>query len=420
MDLSRRNGRFLRLLRLPGFRLLFLSTSASSFGTLLATVALAVDVKDRTDSGLWVGALMIVEFLPVILIGLAFGPLLDRASRRTLMVTADVVRAAVFCALPFANSAGTIVALAAVVGLANGFFRPAAYAGVPNLVPEEDLAHANSLIQGVENVSWTFAPVLGGLLTAAAGPHLSYWINAATFVISALLIARIPRHLLQSAAALTRGYWRDLAEGFAVVRHSKPLVVVVVAWSVAMIATGLTNVAEVFLAKDAFSAGDFGFGLLFGAIGAGLVLGSLGGAPLAERAGLRVFYAFALVVMGVGYGLTAIAPNVWIGAVFCVVAGLGNGGANLANVLLVQRGTDDRVRGRALTLVMSVNYVVLGLSMAVAGSAVDVIGPRWTWAIAAGVLACAGALALVLGRGAGLDVEGERVEVELSGVSGSN
>src|SRR5207237_1060793 len=83
-----------------------------SFGTLLATVALAVDVKDRTDSGLWVGALMIVEFLPVILIGLAFGPLLDRASRRTLMVTADVVRAAVFCALPFANSAGTIVALA--------------------------------------------------------------------------------------------------------------------------------------------------------------------------------------------------------------------------------------------------------------------------------------------------------------------
>jgi MFS family permease len=420
MELSRRNGRFLRLLGLPGFRLLFLSTSASSFGTLLAAVALAVDVKDRTDSGLWVGALMIVEFLPMILIGLAFGPLLDRLSRRTLMIVADVARAAVFCALPFAGSAAGIVALATVAGLANGFFRPAAYAGVPNLVPDEDLAHANSLIQGAENVSWTIAPVLGGVLTAAVGPHAAYWINAATFVVSALLIARIPRRLLQSAAALTRGYWRDLGDGFAIVRRSRPLVVVLVSWSIAMVATGLANVAEVFLAKDSFDAGDFGYGLLFGAIGAGLVLGSFGGAPFVERFGLRVFYGFALAVMGVGYGLTSASPNVWIGAVFCVVAGIGNGGANLANLLLVQRGTSDAVRGRALTVVMSVNYVVLGLSMGAAGPAVDVIGARWTWATAAGVLACAAALALALGRGAGLEVDHRRVELELSGASGSN
>src|SRR5256885_10116866 len=118
MDLSRRNGRFLRLLRLPGFRLLFLSTSASSFGTLLATVALAIDVKDRTDSGLWVGALMVVEFLPAILIGLLVGPLFDRLSRRGLMVAADLARAAVFCALPFVSGPAAIVGLAAVARLA--------------------------------------------------------------------------------------------------------------------------------------------------------------------------------------------------------------------------------------------------------------------------------------------------------------
>ena len=82
----RRHGRFLRLLERPGFRLLFLSTFASSFGTLLAAVALAVDVKDRTNSGLWISALMVVEFLPTIIVGLVFGPLLDRFSRRGLMV----------------------------------------------------------------------------------------------------------------------------------------------------------------------------------------------------------------------------------------------------------------------------------------------------------------------------------------------
>ncbi len=64
----------------------------------------------------------------------------------------------------------TIVALALVAGLATGFFRPAVYAGIPNLVPEEQLAEANAIIQTVDNASWAVGPVLGGLLTAAAGP----------------------------------------------------------------------------------------------------------------------------------------------------------------------------------------------------------------------------------------------------------
>ena len=85
-----------------------------------------IDIKDRTDSGLWIGAVLIAAYLPTVVVGLLLGPLLDRLPRRNLMIAADVVRAAVFCALPFAGSAGAIVALASVAGLANGFFRPAA------------------------------------------------------------------------------------------------------------------------------------------------------------------------------------------------------------------------------------------------------------------------------------------------------
>src|SRR5216117_2097051 len=120
----------MRLLRsAPGFRLLFLATLGSSLGTLLATVALVVDVKDRTDSGPWISALLIVEFLPAVVIGFFFGPLLDRFSRRGLIVGADLVRFGVFSALPFASSPGTIVALAGLAGVTSGFFRPAVYAG---------------------------------------------------------------------------------------------------------------------------------------------------------------------------------------------------------------------------------------------------------------------------------------------------
>ena len=140
--------------RAPSYRLLFLAAIGSTLGTLLSAVALVVDVKDRTDSGPWVSALFIVEFLPAVAVGLVFAPLLDRLSRRGTMIVADLARAAVFCLLPFTHSALQIVVLAGIAGLATGFFRPAAYAGLPNLVSEEDLAAANSMLQTAENASW--------------------------------------------------------------------------------------------------------------------------------------------------------------------------------------------------------------------------------------------------------------------------
>src|ERR671936_599082 len=162
------------LRRAPGFRLLFFATFGSSLGSLLAVIALAIDVKDRTDSGNWLAALLLANLLPGIALGLTLGPLLDRLSRKRLMIGADLVRLAAFCALPFAGSALAIVLLALVAGVALSFFRPAAYAGLRT---------------------------------------------------------------------------------------------VIVVWSVAMIGKAMYDVAEVFLAKNTFSAHDFGDGLLFGAGG---------------------------------------------------------------------------------------------------------------------------------------------------------
>src|SRR5439155_991329 len=200
--------------------MLFLATFGSGLGTWLAFVALTVDVYDRTHSGPWVSALLIADFLPMIAIGLLFGPLLDRLSRRWLVVAADLVRFGVFCALPFATSAAQIVALAAAAGFATGFFRPAVYAGLPNLVDDADLPRANSLLQTLENVTTTAGPLVGGILVSTSSPDTAYWINAATFVVSALLLLRIPARLLQVRAAPSRGHLRDLRAGFAIVRRA--------------------------------------------------------------------------------------------------------------------------------------------------------------------------------------------------------
>src|SRR6266508_6852618 len=98
-------GRQLDLLhRIRGLRLLFFAAFGSGLGTWLAFVALTVDVWDRTQSGNWVAALLIADFLPAIVLGLTVGPLIDRYSRRRVMIAADIVRFGVFCALPFATS----------------------------------------------------------------------------------------------------------------------------------------------------------------------------------------------------------------------------------------------------------------------------------------------------------------------------
>jgi len=396
-------------LRLQGFRNLFFATLGSSMGTLLAAVALAIDVKDRTESspnsGLWVAAVLIVEFLPTIVVGLLLGPLLDRLERRTLMVAADALRVAVFVALPFAPSAGAVVALALLAGLATGFFRPAVYAGVPNLVPADELPQANALLQTVENASWAGSPLLGGVLTAAAGPSAAYAVNAVSFVISIVLVLRIPPRLLQSERALSHGHWRDLREGISAALHSPSMRAVLVGWGTASLALGAGSVSEIYLAKNTFSAGDFGYGLFYGAMGCGLVFGSFASAAALARYGVPRLYGGSLVLMAAGYLGAAASPDAWVAAVLCVVAGTGNGAAIACNALLVQRGTFDLLRGRALTFVMSITYVLVGVGMGLGGAflraPIDPAAPRWIWACAGGLLLVAAVLGFLLARNLG-------------------
>jgi MFS family permease len=393
-------GRQFALLReTPSFGLLALATLASGVGTWLAFVALTIDVFDRTGSATWVSALLMADFLPAIVIGIAAASLVDRMPRRRLMIGSDLVRVGVFAVLPFANSVALIVALAAVAGFATGFFRPAVYAGLPNLVRDEDLTGANSIIQTIENVTLAVGPIAGGLLVSATGPDPAYVINAGTFLVSAALLARIPGRLLQAATAVGRGYWRDLTDGLALIRHSRALLTVLAAWNVVMLATALENVSEVVLAKDAFSAGDFGYGLLVGTTGLGLAAGSLLAGTFLENRSLASVYGAAIGLVGLGLVAAAVAPSVWVAAACVAFVGAGNGTAVVCNALLVQRGAPDELRGRAFTVLMSSNYVVLGLGMLAAGPLTDALGPRAVWALAGGLSLLAAVIGVAMARG---------------------
>ena len=385
------------LRRNRGFALLFWATAGSAVGTYFAALALSVDILDRTDSGRWLAALLIADFLPIVVIGVTLGPLVDRLSRRRLMIVSDLVRAGTFAALPFVDDPAMIVALAGVNGIATGFFRPAVWAGMPNLVSEDEREQATSLLTTVEHIAWTLGPILAGGLLAASGPEIAYWANAVTFVLSAADRQPDPGQGASLGRPRSRaGHWADLRDGLSVVFHSRHLVTVLVVWTTAGVATAFVNVAEVPFAKNEIGAGNLGLGFLVASTGVGLIFGSFFAASALGRLGMTRVYGGALLVMGVGFGIASASPTIAVAAVLAGVATVGNGAAIVCNQVLVQRGAPDAMRGRALAVLMSSYYAVLGLAMAGAGLLVDAAGARTAWAIAGCVYLVAAVLAIVL------------------------
>ncbi|MGN6797948.1 MAG: MFS transporter [Gaiellaceae bacterium] len=380
------------------FRLLFTATLGSAIGTYATTIALTGDIDGRTNSPWWVALLFVVTFMPKILSGLFVGPLIDRLSRKTLIVGSDVVRFVVFTLLPFAHHTGTMIVLAAAAGTADAFFRPAVFAGAPNLVDEGELDAATTLLSATEWVAVAIGPLIAGVLVSLSGPHVVYWMNAATFLFSAVLLLRIPRRLLQSELGMSRGHWRDLREGFTAFR-STALRVVLYGFGLTIMASGLVNVSEIFLATRSLGASrGFGYGLLWTGSGVGLVVGSIVTGSLLERRNVLNIYALAFVPLTIGILGAAAAPNLWIAATSMVVTGFGNGLAFPMTVLIVQRYTSDRLRGRAFTVIISGQTAFLGLAQARAAPLTNAVGARGTYVVAAGFTAASALIVVALLR----------------------
>ena len=235
-------------------------------------------------------------------------------------------------------------------------------------------------------------------MVTAWGRTVPFAVNAVTFLVSALLVSRIPEDRLRSAEQLTRGYWRDVADGYRLVVTSRPLRTVLIVWNIAMLGSAAVNVAEIEFAKSTLDAGNLGYAAFVAGSGAGLALGSFLSAPALGQVGLRRHYVGSIVLMGVGWGAAGLSGSIWLAVPFVIGGAAGNGAAVVCNRLFVQRGAPDRYRGRALATLMSSTYAIMGVGMAAAGVLIDAVGARAVW-IAAGCLFLVAALvALIMTR----------------------
>ena len=207
----------LAVLREPDYRRVLAAQGVSVLGDRMVVVALAFAVLEIGGGPSAVGLVFACQALPMVLSLLAGGVVADRASRRAVMVVTDLLRLASQGAMAALLLAGVaevwmLAALAAVTGAATGFFNPAATGLMPAIVAPERLQQANGLRSSAMATGEILGPALGGVLVVTVGPGWALGVDAATFALSAALLARLalPRHVARPAT----GFLRELLEGW--------------------------------------------------------------------------------------------------------------------------------------------------------------------------------------------------------------
>jgi MFS family permease len=210
------------LVRRRDFRNVFIAQSVSVFGDGITPVALTFAVLDLTGSGTDLGLVLAAQSVPLVALALVGGVWADRLPRGAIMVASDLIRAAVqltaaVLLLTGAAQIWQLALLAACHGAAEAFFRPAAGAILPQIVPPARLQQANALMGMSDNFGWMVGPAVAGVLVAVIGPGGAIAIDGATFLVSAAFLAtlRVPAVVKTEAV---RGFFAELRAGWREVK----------------------------------------------------------------------------------------------------------------------------------------------------------------------------------------------------------
>ena len=243
----------------------------------MVAVALAFAVLEIGGSASSVGLVLAAGTLPLVASVLVGGVVADRISRRTVMVAADLVRVATqgaMAALLIAGAADVwmLAALAALTGVATGFFNPASTALLPEVVPPELLQPANALRSAATSAGEIAGPLLAGVLVAAFGAGWAIAVDAATFAASAacLLAVRVPERARESGGT----FLADLRDGWDAFRARRWVWTFVGYFAVAnMLWAAWSALGPIVADRELGGAGAWG--IVLAAVGIGALAGSL-------------------------------------------------------------------------------------------------------------------------------------------------
>ena len=359
---------------------LLVGQAVSSLGDWMGTVALIALVLQITDSATAVGGVLVLRLAPTVLAGPLAARLTKRWSRRRTMLAMDAVRVPAVAILPWVTQLWWIYMWAFVVELAGMVFLPARDASIPDLVEDEDdLAVANGLVLGTSYGMIPFGAglfalvsVLTGEASTAEAARVIFLIDALTFVVSYLAIARLPElGIAPGEVDAAGGRFRD-ALRLPLVRRLAPVAAVVAFGLGALFSIGIVWV------NDVLGASDTEFGLLVACFGVGAAGGLLILRQI-ERRDLALIRTL-LILLGAVVATMSQAPAIGL----ALLGALGFGGlcamvlATSMELLQENLGDRDRLLGFAVFHVV----IRAGLALAAigAGIASDVLD-RVSWPV---------------------------------------
>ncbi|WP_156758577.1 MFS transporter [Actinokineospora pegani] len=379
-------------------RALFTARVISYGGDALSLVALMLHVAATTGQGVAVALLLLVgDFVPA-LTGPLAGAVADRFDRRRVMVVCELVQAAAVLAIAVAlPPLGPLLVLVGVRALAGQVFQPASRSAVPALVGDRDLETANSAVGFGANAAEAFGPLLAAALLPVLGVRGVLLVDAASFLISALVLVRVPS--LPPTPSPGESLLGQARVGLGYILRTRPVRVVAIGFVAVVACNGVDDVALVLLATETFQAGGSAVGLLLGAVGVGLLAGYALLTRFAPAASMTALLVGGFLVSSAGNLLTGLA---WaVSAAFAVqaVRGLGLAAMDVASSTLLQRLVPAALLGRVFGNLYGAIGIAAAISYLGGGLLLDATDAPTTLLIAggAGVLATA-AVAISLPR----------------------
>lgn len=364
----------MQLLRQRDFRRLLVGQGISGLGDWMGTFAFMALALSETDSSAAVGGILALRLLPAGLGGSLAAHIAARWDRRRIMLTTDVMRAAIVGVVPLVQGLWWIYVWAFALEATSIVFVSARDAAVPDLADDEDLPLANGLMMGSSYGSIPIAALAFGGLDAlplndtgwfASHPHaLVFWIDALTFLASAVLISRLPR--LGGASATPeiepQGRLRD-AWRLPLVRSVLPATAAVALGLGALFSLGIA------LVREELEASNTQFGILIALFGAGAAVGLVTTRRLGTD--LLTTTRFGVTVMGLLVTSMSLSPELWLTYLGAVGFGAGATIALTSGMSALQSGVRESERVLAFAAFHVVIRIGLGIAAVATGAIAD-------------------------------------------------
>ncbi len=405
---------YVRLALDSSFSALWTGQLVSLVGDRIHQVALAFLILNATNSPIAVGAVFLVATLPNLLFGPIAGTLVDRWDHREVMIVSDLLRAGVVLLIPIAAVTNLVLVypLVFIVTTISIFFRPAKGAILPRMVQPDDLVAANSALWIGETFADIGGYVIAGLFVALLGSQLplAFWLDAVTYVGSAILIASISvaplaragAEAIDAAAERARGvgaavarFGDELRDGWRFLRGDSVLLANTIQAIAAQFMLGIFLALTPVYARDVVDGMGFDdtavYSFLEGAIGAGNLVGGFLIGLIGSRLALGRMVILGYVATGALVAALAMTGNLYLAIGLAFGTGVGNLAFVIPSQTLFQRRTPPELMGRVLGLRFSVVFGSMTLAMGIGGvlgqafGAAAVIGAFGLVTVAAGI-----------------------------------